>query len=520
MRAAVKYTSSLLIGAFCAAPSAFAAWSYKDCADLGPTDFSQEILLSNATDKDTEEPMKMAFDMDGQGNVSVYFTQRQGKLRKYDPIKKATVLIGEFNSTTYPGFTTSFSGNSDGLLGIALDPAFKTNKWVYLFLTAGADQRVSRFVLNGETLDMGSEKILLTIPKGANSVHPGGALQFDKSGNLWITTGDNGKGWPSANTNDLRGKLLRIRPTADGKYTLPEGNLFPAGDKTKGETYIMGNRNPYTISLDPVRNGVTWGDIGPDAGALTEERNFATKAGNHGWPMYAGNQVSQGKGGGTVDKPLNNDASNTGLTELPAAIPGFDNYKQSCSITGPVYYYDAAFNTPVRMPPHFSGVWFVSDFSRFAVEGLKLDASGSKILSREPIFKEFALDRILDFQVGPDGAFYFVNYAGYRDFTSKTGIIRFVYKGNCRPASIGDITVGTVRKPAWAARDIQMRGSLVSISSTGSHILKVKDVAGRELASHRGRGRAEYNLSGMRGAGILLLTLTTAQGEYSWKLVR
>ena len=56
----------------------------------------------------------------------------------------------------------------------------------------------------------------------------------------------------SANTNDLRGKVLRIRPAADGTYTIPAGNLFAPGTaNTRPEIYTMGTRNPYRISVDP-----------------------------------------------------------------------------------------------------------------------------------------------------------------------------------------------------------------------------------------------------------------------------
>jgi cytochrome c len=516
MRASIKngFLYTLLLGGAVAGKGASAALTYPGCADLKPADFALQVLNENASDKSTIEPMKLAFDMDASGNVSVYFTQRMGQLRKYDPVKKATVGIGDLSK--YPGFVTIFSGGSDGLLGIALDPAFKTNHWIYLDISTQTDWRVVRFTLNGDALDMASAKVLLSIPESKSSQHPGGALAFDGDGNLWITVGDNGKGWPSANTNDLRGKILRIKPTADGSYTIPAGNLFPPGtDKTKPEIYIMGNRNPYTITIDNKRKAVTWGDVGPDAGLLTEERDFATKPGNHGWPMWSGNQVSQGKGAGTPDKPINNDASNTGLSELPPAIPGFDNYKQSCSITGPVYYYDGANPSKVKMPPHFNGKWFVSDFSHFAVEALTLDDPGSKILARDPLFADIKLDRITDFQVGPDGAFYFVNYAGYRDFTSKTGIVRIVYNGSCVSTSIN-----AHAKPEWADRSVQVSGSAILVTAAGRHALRVKDLSGRLIAEYAGQGPAKYDLGGAMKSGVCVATLTTGQGSFAWKMIR
>ena len=247
------------LGTLAAGPVS-AALSYPGCADLAAADFTAETLVANATDESATEPMKMAFDMDASGNVSVYFTQRQGLLRKYDVAKKTTVNLADFSK--YAGFTKVFSGGSDGLIGIALDPAFKANHYVYLHISTVAvangmgDWRVSRFTLNGEVLDMASEKIVIKIPQKSGSQHPGGAIAFDKAGNLWITTGENNSATPSGNTNDLRGKILRIKPAADGGYTIPAGNLFQASDKTKPEIYIMGARNPYTIAIDNGRGGV------------------------------------------------------------------------------------------------------------------------------------------------------------------------------------------------------------------------------------------------------------------------
>ncbi len=507
-------TAALIAGGLCAASATHAALTYKDCPDVAATDFSMEILNSQATDKETIEPMKLAFDMDASGNVSVYFTQRMGLLRRYDPIKKVAVDIADF--AKYPTFSTKFSGGSDGLLGIAMDPAFKTNHWIYLYVSTTTDWRVSRFTLNGDVLDMASEKILIKIVMEAYSQHPGGALQFDANGDLWITAGDNHKELPASNTNDLRGKILRIHPTADGSYTVPAGNLFPAGTaKTRPEIYIMGNRNPYTLTIDAQRHAITWGDVGPDHGALEEEHDFATKPGFHGWPYWSGNQLSQGRGGGTPDKPVNNDAGNTGLTDLPPAIAGFDNYKESCAITGPVYYYNGSSPSKVKMPPHFNGIWFVSDFSHFAVEGLQLDDAGTKIISRTSLFANMAFDRITDFQAGPDGAFYFVNYAGYRDFTSKTGIVRITYNGNCRPVAINSLP-----KPSWVDNNVHVDGMNLEITSEGAHKVEIKDLAGRLLATHQGIGRATYNLAAARNAGVCLVTVTTLHGSYAMKVIR
>ncbi len=208
--------------------------------------------------------------------------------------------------------------------------------------------KISRFTLNGDVLDKASEKVLFEQKaQRRDCCHTGGGMQFDGSGNLWISMGNNTtnpgdanaadgyvkEGNPdsddqghAANTNDLRGKILRIKPTADGKYTIPSGNLFaPGTDKTRPEIYTMGHRSNYSIFVDKYRNWLTWGDIGPDDGAETEEVNLFTSPGNAGWPYFAG-AVGHAKYKYRLNKdpaaPVNNSTLNTGITNLPNAMNG------------------------------------------------------------------------------------------------------------------------------------------------------------------------------------------------------
>ena len=141
----------------------------------------------------------------------------------------------------------------DGLIGITLDPAFARNSWIYLFYSepqthrneAGkkiGTNRVSRFSLTGEQLDLASEKVLLRIPtQREDCCHSGGSLAFDANGNLFASVGDNThpgasdgyspiderpdrEPWnaqkSASNANDLRGKILRVHPEPDGSITI------------------------------------------------------------------------------------------------------------------------------------------------------------------------------------------------------------------------------------------------------------------------------------------------------------
>jgi cytochrome c len=223
------------------------------------------------------------------------------------------------------------------VLGLALDPNFAQNNWIYLNhslpeTTKDANGRkagvirVSRYTLVGEQLDLASEKALLDIPTQRDECcHVGGSLAFDKDGNLYIAIGDNtnpfdSEGYSphderpgrfpwdaqksSANMNDLRGGISRIHPEPDGTYTIPKGNLFPPGTPgTRPEVYVKGTRNGFRVSVDQ-RNGILyWGDVGPDAGGFDTKRGpggfdevmQAKKPGFFGWPYSRGDNKPYAK---------------------------------------------------------------------------------------------------------------------------------------------------------------------------------------------------------------------------------
>ena len=190
--------------------------------------------------------------------------------------------------------------------------------------------------------------------------HVGGKIDFDGEGNLYLSTGDDtnpfeSEGYSpidersnrnpafdaqrtSANTNDLRGKILRIRVRAGGGYSVPAGNLFrPGTARTKPEIYAMGFRNPFRMAVDKKSNNVYVGDYSPDAQAPDPARGpqgigrwmLMDRPGNYGWPYcmtrtigYVDYDFATEESGEEFPcpNPVNESPNNTGRRVLPEVV--------------------------------------------------------------------------------------------------------------------------------------------------------------------------------------------------------
>lgn len=439
------------------------------------TRFSKVVLAENLN-----EPMEMAVLPDG----GVLVVERNGGILLFDPVSSKLEKI-----TQLP----VFSKFEDGLLGLALDPNFQENHWLYLFYSPVGDtpqQYVSRFTFEDKKIDLSSEKIVIKIPtQREECCHSGGSIAFGKDGNLFIATGDNTSPFGSnyyaplderpgrsawdaqrsaGNTNDLRGKILRIHPEADGTagaapYTIPEGNLFPKGTPlTKPEIYVMGCRNPIRISVDQKNGYLYWGDVGQNGEKDSErgprswdEWNQAKRAGNFGWPFFAGDNrpyaeydFTEEKAGAFFDpeKPVNNSIYNTGMKQLPPAQPAFIwyNYEESdlfphlgtggkSPMTGPVFYADQIKKTDRSFPDYYNGKLFIFEWMRdwINVVSMKPDGSFDRI---EPFMPSTQFDHPIDMEFGSDGALYVLEYGTYwfsRNANSR--LVRVDYSEGNRP---------------------------------------------------------------------------------------
>ena len=398
-----------------------------------------------------DEPTEMDILPDGR----IIFLERKGAVKLYDPTMDSITHINTFN--VYTKF-------EDGMLGIAHDPDFVKNNWLYIYYSTPSKSAniLSRFTFDGNKIDMASEKHMMeVVTQRKTCCHTGGSIAFGPDNNLYVSTGDNTSPFESegfspsderkgrspfdaqkssGNTNDLRGKILRIHPEADGTYTIPEGNLFPKGeDKTRGEIYVMGNRNPYRISLDQKTGFLYWGEVGPDAGEDKEGRgirgydevNQAQKAGYFGWPYFVGGNYAyheydfeKNASGAKYDplKPVNNSPNNTGKLELPPVSPPFIWYPYAASpdfplvkeggrnaMAGPVYYSQKYKDMATAFPDYFDGKLIIYDWMRNWLRLVSMDEKG-KITDIETFLEGVPFNNIIDMAFGPDGKLYTLEY--------------------------------------------------------------------------------------------------------------
>ncbi|HEV7595729.1 MAG TPA: ThuA domain-containing protein [Gemmatimonadaceae bacterium] len=394
----------------------------------------------------------------------VLFIERHGYVNLYSPVTRRVTRIATIPvSTKY----ADSSQAEDGLLGLAADPNFATNGWVYMYYSpAGPEPKnvLARFQMTGDSLDVGSRKILLEVgTQRLKCCHTGGSIAFDGKGNLYFSAGDNSNPFAtgyapideragrmpwdaqksSANTNDLRGKIIRIHPEPDGTYTIPEGNLFPAGTaKTRPEIYTMGHRNPYRLSVDSHTGFLYWGDVGPDANVDSvgrgprgyDEINQARSAGNYGWPYFVGNNQAYYRttvidsvtiqAGEKFDPehPVNRSPNNTGLTELPPARAAYIWYPYApspdfpivgsggrASAAGPVFHRDDFRGAARPFPQYYDGKLFIYEFMRHWIMAVSMDAKGD-LVSIERFMPGAKFSAPIEMEFGPSGDMYVLEY--------------------------------------------------------------------------------------------------------------
>ncbi len=497
------------------------------------------------------EKLNEPMELEVLDNFDVLFIERGGKLRKYVAARGEIEELGELD--------VNINGE-DGLLGLAKDPNFGQNQWIYLYYAPVGEveiNRLSRFTLVEGLLDKSTEKIMLEVPVFRGCCHSGGSLEFDSKGNLFLSMGDDTtpfesdnynpiderSGRPSnvdaqktsGNSNDLRGSIIRITPQPDGTYTIPEGNLFPPGTpNTRPEIYVKGNRNPFRIGVDQRNGNLFWGEVGPDASVDSlkrgpkghDEFNLATKPGYFGWPYFVGNNKPYWKYDFEKQEslfefdpqaPQNTSPNSTGIEILPPATPALIWYPYDESVefpmlgtggrnamAGPVYYREDYNKSEVRFPGYFDGKAFFYDWMRNWIFTVKL-TEDFQYDTMERFMPSMVFEKPVDMQFAKDGSLYILEYGTFWSAQNDdSGIYRIEFaSGNRKPQVIATADRNTGAVPLQ-----------VSFSSEGTQDLDEGDALSYVWDFGTGEKSTEANpKSTFSKPGIYPVSLTVKDKE-------
>ncbi|HEX8340020.1 MAG TPA: PQQ-dependent sugar dehydrogenase [Tepidisphaeraceae bacterium] len=287
-----------------------------------------------------------------------------------------------------------------GLSGIAFDPDFETDPWVYLYYTRPLSEttfanEIARFRVAGDAIDASSKQVLLTLDPVVNAIHNGGAMAFGPDGKLYVGVGDGAVSSNAQSVTVLQGKILRInkdgsipddnptdfivRPTGgSGAITVTPSGVYRA-------IYAMGMRNPFSLDFNSATGELIAGDVGQED---WEELNVVRRGANYGWPAT--------RDGGfdpatfpEMTAPIYSFAHGTGNT-LGNAVVGATYYSGS--------------DGPNGLGAEFDGKLF---FGEFDGDGWinYIDPASPPADNNASLFAT-GFAGMVDMEVGPDGALY------------------------------------------------------------------------------------------------------------------
>src|SRR5713226_7712319 len=300
-----------------------------------PTGFVETQIASGLS-----SPTAMEFAPDGR----LFVCLQGGNLR--------VVKNGALLPTPFVTLTVDSSGER-GLLGVAFDPSFATNNFVYVYYTvpgSPAHNRVSRFTANGDVAVAGSEVVLLNLDNLSSATnHNGGAIHFGPDGKLYVAVGENANSANSQTLVNLLGKVLRIN--SDG--TIPADNPFFNTAGARKEIWALGLRNPFTFAFQPATGRLFINDVGQ---STWEEINDGIAGSNYGWSICEGAcsppnanfrdplfQYGHGSSSTTGCAIFGCNFYNPSVVQFPASYVGKYFFADLC--TGWIRLFDSSNNT-------------------------------------------------------------------------------------------------------------------------------------------------------------------------------
>ena len=236
--------------------------------DQGPPSNSPTLTTDTSFVSGLTNPWDMAFLPDG----TMFFTERPGAVNVRLPNATITNVVT-------PGDVAPT--DSAGMMGVAVDPNFASNKFIYTCYSTATDNRVVRWQVNDTFNGVLGNTVVVTIPKGLD--HFGCRTRFSPDGKLWVTTGDAAVGTNPQDLNSLAGKVLRVN--SDG--TAPADNPF-VGQEGDDRIYTFGHRNVQGIAFQP---GTGQPYSIEHGSSIDDEVNRSVPGGNGGWdpiPDYDG----------------------------------------------------------------------------------------------------------------------------------------------------------------------------------------------------------------------------------------
>jgi glucose/arabinose dehydrogenase len=344
-----------------------------------PSQFAETTIASGLS-----SPTAMAIAPDGR----IFVAQQGGALR--------VVKNGSLLSTPFRTFTVNSSGER-GLLGVAFDPNFASNRFVYVYYTATSPSihnRVSRLTASSTNPDVAAsgETILLELNNLSSATnHNGGAIHFGPDGKLYIAVGENANGNNAQSLGNMLGKMLRINsdgsiPTDNPFYTMTSGN--------NRSIWARGLRNPYTFAFQPGTGRMFINDVGQNT---WEEIDEGAKGANYGWPTSEGNNNTSG-----FKAPFHTYATKVNGT---------------CAIIGGAFYNP----TTANFPSSYVGQYFFGDYCAGWIR--RIDPSSKAVTG---FLTGLGSNNLVDIKVANDGSLYYLGRSGGR-------LMRVRYTGSSAP---------------------------------------------------------------------------------------
>lgn len=325
-----------------------------------PSGFAQRTLVGGL-----KAPIDMAFSPDGR----LFIAEQKGRLR---------VVRANGTLTTFLNIKTDVDSTAGrGLLGLAFDPNFASNGFVYINYTKkdtetrGPHTVVARVTARGNKAVPGSLVQLLRLDKQRTPNHTGGAIAFGPDGHLYVSTGDNEQPGLSQKRTSTMGKILRIRKNG----TIPKSNPFyERNNGRKRAIWARGLRNPFKLDFSSAGQMLI-NDVGEDT---WEEINPGRRGANYGWSVNEG-PTGEGK-----------------YTSPVFTYGHGSSGKKGCAITAGTFYEPQT----TQFPPAYDGDYFYADYCSGWIR--RFDPANG-VSSK---FAKGFTKPVLDLEVSDDGALF------------------------------------------------------------------------------------------------------------------